>query len=267
MKLFLAVLAVQSVAAIGENAMDLQTITGIIGGIGNMLGSTVETVNVPAKLLMGKWHQMYKAAINFDVFRTQMFCQVAYFKENSVMGADGFSIEEAYRVVSKNGPIETYKRDMNKVGSGQYWMYTEEYFYPRQFYIIHTGPGYDNETLTTMAPEGLQYLVISDANRLSLMVFARDPVAFYQKYNEEVNTYLKKKGFGGNVFWNSPKPIYQGQDCEWPTEKEVFARRVLKNQEQNEKSKSSTEKSIISDSPFADFIKNPKKILDQLAKQ
>lgn len=58
------------------------------------------------------------------------------------MGEDGFSMEEAYRVISKTGPIETYKRDMNKVCSffdmifqvapGQYWMYTEEYFYPRQ---------------------------------------------------------------------------------------------------------------------------------------
>ena len=48
------------------------------------------------------------------------------------MGDDGFSMEEAYRVVSKTGPIETYKRDLSKVGPGQYWMYTEEYFYPRQ---------------------------------------------------------------------------------------------------------------------------------------
>ena len=42
------------------------------------------------------------------------------------MGEDGFSIEEAYRVSSKNGPIETYKRDLNKVGTGKYWMYTGE---------------------------------------------------------------------------------------------------------------------------------------------
>lgn len=44
------------------------------------------------------------------------------------MGEDGFSIEEAYRTVSKNGPIETYKRDLNKVGTGKYWMYTEVSF-------------------------------------------------------------------------------------------------------------------------------------------
>uniref|UniRef100_A0A914S2R9 Uncharacterized protein n=1 Tax=Parascaris equorum TaxID=6256 RepID=A0A914S2R9_PAREQ len=34
-------------------------------------------------------------------------------------------------------------------------------------------------------------------------------------------------GFGGRVFWNSPRPIYQGPDCEWPSEKEVFARRYV----------------------------------------
>ena len=46
-----------------------------------------------------------------------------------------------------------------------------------------------------------------------------------QKYNKEVVEFMNGHGFGGNVFWNSPKPIYQGPDCEWPSEKEVFARR------------------------------------------
>ena len=57
------------------------------------------------------------------------------------MGEDGFSIEDAYRVVSKSGPIETYKRDVNKVGAGKYWMYTEEYFYPRQCKFIFNQHG------------------------------------------------------------------------------------------------------------------------------
>lgn len=48
---------------------------------------------------------------------------------------------------------------------------------------------------------------------------------YFQKYNEEVVKFLEHAGFGGKVFWNSPRPIYQGADCEWPSEKEVFARR------------------------------------------
>ncbi|VDD93026.1 unnamed protein product [Enterobius vermicularis] len=206
--------------------MDINTIAGIIGGIGNMLQNTVETVNVPSRKIMGRWFQMYKAAVNFDVYRTEMFCPVAYFKPNSVMGEDGFSMEEAYKIVSKNGPVETYKRDLNKVGPGQYWMYTEEYFYPRQFYIVQVGPNYSNETEEDNADDTpYEYMVVTDANRLALMVFARDPAIFYQKYNKEVAAFLEKSGFGGRVFWNSPRPIYQGPDCNWPTEKEVFARR------------------------------------------
>ena len=48
------------------------------------------------------------------------------------MGKGGFTIEEAYRVISKSGPIEVYKHDVTKVKEGSYMMYTEEYFYPSQ---------------------------------------------------------------------------------------------------------------------------------------
>lgn len=47
----------------------------------------------------------------------------------------------------------------------------------------------------------------------------------FQKYNKEVTDWMEVRGFGGKVFWNSPRAIYQGPDCEWPSEKEVFARR------------------------------------------
>lgn len=45
-----------------------------------MLESKIDTINVPAEMVMGKWFQMYKAAMNFDVVRTTMFCPVAYCK-------------------------------------------------------------------------------------------------------------------------------------------------------------------------------------------
>jgi len=191
---------------------------------------------------------MYKAAINFDVFRTQMFCPAAYFKPNPVMGKGGFTIEEAYRVISKSGPIETYKRDVTRVSPGAYWMYTEEYFYPSQFHIIGAGPKYttiatslDNSTIDTnssiideIKPKSTdyEYIIATDANRLRLEVYARDPVAFFQKYNEKVLEFIRKNGFGGGSFWNAAQPIYQGPDCQWPSEREVFARRVLRNPQQ-----------------------------------
>jgi|UniRef100_A0A914QBL9 hypothetical protein len=248
-----------SSAGIGDNPFDIQSITGIISGLGHMIEHPIDTIEIPSQLFMGKWFQVYKAAVNFDIYKTQMYCPVSYFKPNSVMGEDGFSIEEAYRVDSKNGPIETYKRDLNKVGTGKYWMYTEEYFYPRQFYIIKAGPHFDNETLIEDA--NVQYMIVTDASRLSLSVYCRDPLNFYQTYNKEVVAFLEEAGFGGKVAFNSPRPIYQGPDCEWPSEKEVFARRVLKNHENNQRSANAADATPNS---LADLFKNPQLALQKM---
>jgi len=255
-----------SVQAIGEGVVDLNTVLGIFGGMANIF-TNFNTTDVEIDRIMGKWHQMYKAAINFDVFQTNMYCHVAYFSRNKVMGPQGFSIEEAYHVIGKGGPIETYKRDVTRTGNGEYWMYTEEYFYPRQFFILKVGPNLtseahdasdepiddavinnstDDANITASIVNRLvqrrppkppssasangqyEYLIATDANRLALMVYSRDPVKFYETLDKELLKELQKGGFGGYVFWNQPVAIYQGADCYYPTEKEVFARRALK---------------------------------------
>uniref|UniRef100_A0A0N4ZBD7 Lipocln_cytosolic_FA-bd_dom domain-containing protein n=1 Tax=Parastrongyloides trichosuri TaxID=131310 RepID=A0A0N4ZBD7_PARTI len=271
MKIFNIVLAsaafIGTVFSIGESPIDVNTFAGLINGFGYLLRNDIQPIDVPSKLLMGKWYQMYKSALNFDGEKTAVYCSIAYFKENSVMGEDGFSMEEAFRTVTKNGQLETYKRDLNKVGYGKYWMYTEEYFYPRQFHILKAGPNYNNET----QQGNIEYFVVSDANRMSLMVYARDPLTFYQNYNKETTEYLEKAGFGGKVFWNSPKPIYQGPDCEYPSEKEVFARRVLKNQENALRAKADAESGKKSsggaESPIAELLSNPQLALQRLVQR
>lgn len=211
------------------NGFDVDAIIGMFSGVAQMFTQN-PTVDVNTDRLMGKWFQMYKAAINFDVFRTQMFCPVAYFSKNSVMGRGGFSMLEGYRVISKNGPIETYKRDVTKTAPGVFWMYTEEYFYPRQLSIIKVVPSSAQSANETEETESdYDYFIATDSNKLALMVFARDPVEFYERYNQDVLKFLESRGFGGTVFWNSPKPIYQGADCQWPNEQELFARRALKS--------------------------------------
>nr|CAD2189120.1 unnamed protein product [Meloidogyne enterolobii] len=256
-----------NVNAIGENPWDIQNFAEIISGIGQMIQNPAETVDVPSALIMGKWFQVYKASVSFDINRPQMYCAVSYFKPNSVMGEDGFSIEEAYRAVSKNGPIETFKRDLNKVGTGKYWMYTEEYFYPRQFYIIKIGPKFGNDTKVDEID--IQYIVVTDASKLSLTVYAREAMIFFKRYNKEVMEFLKEKGFGGKLFWNSPKLIYQGNDCDWPSEREVFARRVLKNYEHNKKedARATTNITQTPSEAFAEIMKNPQQAIQQLMQQ
>lgn len=81
-----------------------------------------------------------------------------------------------------------------------------------------------------MINETYQYIVASDQNRLALQVLARNPQEYYSKYDDEVSSFLKEDGFGGEVFWNQPVAIYHGPDCYYPSEKEIFARRVLRDQ-------------------------------------
>ncbi|CAI4225557.1 unnamed protein product [Auanema sp. JU1783] len=246
--------------------MNINAITGLFSGLGKMLTSKVEYINVPEEQLMGKWFQMYKASVNFDNLKNQMYCPISYFSSNPIMGEGGFSMEEAYRVISKSGPIETYKRDVSKVGPGQYWIYTEEYFYPKQLNIIGCGPNYDASSNETQ--NDIEYFITTDSSKMSFSVYARDPSTFFQTHNKEVTEFMESKGFGGKAFWNSPKPLYQGPDCDWPTEKEVFARRVLKNQEnekQAKKQEAEPETSSRSmDLSLTDLLQNPKAAWERL---
>lgn len=79
-----------------------------------------------------------------------------------------------------------------------------------------------------MNNERYEYLVATDSNRLALMVYARDPEKYKKLYDKEVQTFLNKQGFGGYVFWNQPVAIYQGSDCYYPSDREIFVRRSLR---------------------------------------
>lgn len=43
---------------------------------------------------------------------------------------------------------------------------------------MKAGPKFDNETKPSEAD--IQYMVVTDASRMGLMVYARDPMTFYQ---------------------------------------------------------------------------------------
>lgn len=60
--------------------MDFQAMAGMFTGIGQMIQNPIETIDIPSEYIMGRWYQVYKAAVNFDVYRTQTYCPVAYCK-------------------------------------------------------------------------------------------------------------------------------------------------------------------------------------------
>ncbi|KRZ59031.1 Condensin complex subunit 3 [Trichinella nativa] len=222
------------VFSIGEDLVSFKilnskTLLGLAGGFTSMFKKFPRR-EIEVEKVLGKWFQMYRAAVNLDQFQSTMYCHVAYFRENKVMGKDGFSIIEAFRTASKDGPVHTYKRDLSKSNTGEYWMFTEDYFYPRQFFVFDVGPIVNNS---------YEYIIITDANRISLSVYARDPAMFHKMYDAQVTDVLNKGGFGGYAFWNRPVAIYQGLDCVYTEEKEIFIRRSLKQAIQDKSTEAS----------------------------
>ena len=56
-----------------------------------------------------------------------------------------------------------------------------------------------------------QYAVVTDSQRVTLFVLARDPQEFRARFDEEVLAFVKEEGF--TRFYNAPKATVQEPDC------------------------------------------------------
>ncbi|XP_003377809.1 conserved hypothetical protein [Trichinella spiralis] len=235
-----------------QQELNSKTLLGLAGGFTSMFKKFPRR-EIEVEKVLGKWfqstmkHQTCYALvkkstseINSDVLLSDVQSSV---RENKVMGKDGFSIIEAFRTASKDGPVHTYKRDLSKSNTGEYWMFTEDYFYPRQcnyFYLfLHVKLTLFVFDVGPIVNNSYEYIIITDANRISLSVYARDPAMFHKMYDAQVTDVLNKGGFGGYAFWNRPVAIYQGLDCVYTEEKEIFIRRSLKQAIQDKSTETS----------------------------
>ncbi|XP_003377765.1 conserved hypothetical protein [Trichinella spiralis] len=163
------------VFSIGEDLLNSKTLLGLAGGFTSMFKKFPRR-EIEVEKVLGKWFQMYRAAVNLDQFQSTMYCHVAY------------------------------------------------------FFVFDVGPIVNNS---------YEYIIITDANRISLSVYARDPAMFHKMYDAQVTDVLNKGGFGGYAFWNRPVAIYQGLDCVYTEEKEIFIRRSLKQAIQDKSTETS----------------------------
>jgi len=73
-------------------------------------------------------------------------------------------------------------------------------------WVIQIGP-------PTYKENFYQYSVVTDASNLNLFVLARNVTQFKENYEATVLDKLEQQGF--TKFYNKPKEIYQGNDCEY----------------------------------------------------
>jgi lipocalin len=161
---------------------------------------TITSLNVTAYL--GTWYQMYTDAFN-GFIEPHPYCAQAIYGLNangtiSVNNRDrsgGYSgkVDDvrgyAYQPDPKEYPGRLVVRFPFTPVNGPYW-------------IFHIGPIVNGQ---------YQWAVVSDMDKLSLFILARDPETFQSKYQTSVLAQVKADGFTG--FLNSPVAIPQGSQC------------------------------------------------------
>ncbi|KRY79170.1 Condensin complex subunit 3 [Trichinella pseudospiralis] len=188
------------VFSIGEDLLNSKTLLGLAGGFTSMF-KKFPRQEIELDKVLGKWFQMYRAAVNLDQFQSTMYC---HSEKTKLWG------KMAFRSLK---PFERHPK------MDQFTLF-----------VFDVGPIVNNS---------YEYIIITDANRISLSVYARDPAMFHKMYDAQVTDVLNKGGFGGYSFWNRPVAIYQGLDCIYTEEKEIFIRRSLKQAIQDKSTEAS----------------------------
>ena len=68
-------------------------------------------------------------------------------------------------------------------------------------------------TLGPVVNDQYQYAVVTDSNKLTMFVLARDQDQFRAQYREQILSFLDRQGFW--CFWNRPQETYQSEICHY----------------------------------------------------
>jgi len=169
------------------------------------LGSpdTVDELDVQSYL--GRWYQVYTDLIVNQTFERNAKCVTADYGLN----ADGsISVFNANTVGTPDGDFSTITgtaRVPDATEPGKLTVAFSSVPVPGDYWILKLGPVVNGQ---------YQYSVVSDSNKATLFVLARDASTFMGSEDKEtVLAFLKESGF--KCFWNRPQETYQSDQCNY----------------------------------------------------
>lgn len=150
-------------------------------------------------LYMGRWYQVYKNSFDM-VFQGKGTCAVADYnlltKNVTVLNSQ---VDEDDAIDQISG----YAYYQPNTSGGELTVVLEGTPRPAPYWVIELGPIINDE---------YQYSIISDNNKISLFVLARNVTDFYNKYNKDVEKKLVAYGFTKEL----NKPLTMSQDnCDY----------------------------------------------------
>lgn len=155
---------------------------------------------------VGRWYQVYDDRTTEYFIEEGCYCSLA---DYGLSDNGSITIRNTCRRKAPNGTLHTvsglaYRPDPDQQGK---FIAKLTGISALNYWVIQLGPATFNKTL-------YQYSVVSDPDKLQLIVLARNVTGFMIDYAEKVRLQLHYQGFTN--FLNKPIVTYQGSDCKYP---------------------------------------------------
>lgn len=171
----------------------------IVTFVSGFSGSYKPVDELDLSLYIGRWYQVYKN--RFDMtFQGKGTCAVADYN----LLANNVTVLNSQ--LDKDGTVNqiagfAYYQSSNS--GGELTVALEGTPRPAPYWVIETGPIIHDE---------YQYSIVSDNNKISLFVLARNVTEFYNIYNSDVEKLLNEYGFTNEI----NKPLIMKQtNCDY----------------------------------------------------
>lgn len=159
--------------------------------------SPVSTLDLP--MYMGRWYQMYKDQFD-NTFQKDGTCAVADYSLTSS------NVTVLNSQLDRNGVVDQisgYAFYQDKHIGGQLTVQLEGVPRSAPYWVIELGP---------IVNDQYDYSIVSDNNRVSLFVLARNVSDYFAMYDSNVQQSLISYGF--TTQYNKPIPMIQ-TDCDY----------------------------------------------------
>lgn len=163
---------------------------------------TVSSLNVSQYL--GLWYQVYSDAFD-SLFEPDVYCATANYGLNTNGTVSVLNIDRKGGFNGTRGAVRGYAFQPNPTTfPGRLEVVFPFTPIPSPYWVLQVGP---------VVKDQYQYTVVSDFEKISLFVMARNVTEYNTAYSLKVADFLQSMGFDG--LFNSPYVVPQGLECQY----------------------------------------------------
>ena len=153
---------------------------------------------------LGRWYQMYADAFVDLTFENSSYCVTADYGIYPNNTISVLNRERQFNVSGAERRVLGWADVADPSKPGELTVHLQTAPFPAPYWVYQLGP---------IVNDLYEYSIVSDPDKLTLFVLARNVSTFREKYDANVTEYLKHQGFSGLL--NTPIPTVQDNCTYW----------------------------------------------------